>query len=170
MTALSTGALSQSLITSEDMFIPFVALMKIDFPFGYGKRRERMNEIEKLANIAEADLNAFLVANGYTTDASNPIKFTIAYGNFVARFTINGNVKRPKGDIPKSSTLAVTVLNTGNGVVGYGCTNSANKVADPYIVSFATELKDSLETIIPHATVLSLDVAGIKFGDRGRTF
>lgn len=170
MTALSTGALSQSPITNQDIFIPFVAIMQINPPAGYGKRRERDFELEKIANLAESDLNAAMIANGYTTDTANPIKFTMAFGNFVAKMTIIGNVKRLRSEIPNKPTKEVTVLNAGKGVVGYGCVNAANRVADDYVISFATELRLSLESIISNAEVLSLEVAGVRFGNRGRTF
>lgn len=170
MTALSTGALSRSPITNPNMFIPFNAIMQINPPAGYGKRRERDFELEKIANVAENELNTAIVAGGYTTDASNPIKFTMAFGNFVAKMTINGNILRPRDEVPNKPTLDVTVLNTNSGVTGYGCTNSANKEADPYIIQFADDLRTSLELIIPNATVLSMEVAGVRFGNRGRSF
>jgi hypothetical protein len=170
MTALSTGALSQSPITNPKMFIPYVAVMEIKFPAGYGNRWERKFEIEKIANVAEQKLNDYLVANGYADESSKPVKFTIAFGNFVAKLTINGNVNRSRSQIPNKPTKDNTVINTGKGVVGYGCNTASNRVEDPYIVQFATILADSLDSIIPNAEVISLEVAGIRFGLRGRTF
>lgn len=170
MTALSTGALSQSPITNPKMFIPYVTVMEIKFPAGYGNRWERKYEIEKIANIAEQKLDDYLTANGYADESSKPVKFTIAYGNSVAKLTINGNVNRSRSEIPNKPTEEVTVLNAGKGVVGYGCVNASNRVEDSYIVQFATILADSLDSIIPDAQVISLEVAGIRFGKRGRTF
>jgi hypothetical protein len=168
MTALSTGPLSVSQVTNQHMFIPFVAVMQVNFPSGYGNRWERYDELVKIANVAENEINAFIKANGYATDSSNPVKFTIPYGDNVAKMTLNGNILRtPRSSIPKSSTLAVTVLNAGKGVVGYGCTNAANKIPDPYFDAFADQLISSLESIITNATVLSVEVAGIRYGERG---
>lgn len=170
MTALSTGALSSSPLTKKEVFIPFVAFMQINFEAGYGKRQERRFEYEKVANNAEKALTEALVTAGYVDEFSSPIKFTLAFGESVARLTINGNVKRDHNLVPKSPTLANTVINTNQGVVGFGCVNSANREADPYIVQFATDLAALLESIVENAEIMSLEVAGIKFGKRGRTF
>ena len=170
MTVLSTGVLSHSPITNPNMFIPYVAVLEVKFPFGYGNRWERNNEIEKIANAAERSLQAYLAANGYVDEASSPVKFTVAFGNFVAKLTINGNVNRSRDVIPKKPTEDVTVLNAGQGVTGYGCVTASNRVEDPFIVRFATDLFNSLESIIADADVISIEVAGIRFGKNGRSF
>ncbi len=170
MTALSTGALSQSPFTQSNVFIPFIAKMQINFPAGYGKRMEKKFEMEKIANNAEAALNEALGTAGYIDEFSSPVKATLAFGNFVARLTINGNIKKTHSEVPKSPTEAVTVLNTNSGVTGFGCVNSANRVVDPYFVQFANDLLALLDSSVADAEVMSIDVAGSIFGYRGRTF
>jgi Sec7-like guanine-nucleotide exchange factor len=169
MTALSNNTSVFNTSTTQSLFVPFTAFMEINFPNGYGNRWERISEIEKVANNAENDIFEYISSHNYTIDIARPIKYTVSFGDFKARLTINGNIKESRSNVPKIVNEEVTVINTGKGVTGYGCYHVANKVTDAKIYSIADNLISVLNGTISNATVTSIEVAGVKFGKKGTT-
>lgn len=195
MTILSTGTLSNSPFTSNDLFIPFKIFARMlqtsSNPFA-GNRWERIRAEEKTANLIEGSL-LDLVRNGRSsTDESDdyefefafPVAFTRQFGNEPSRITIVGHLRGDRktlvnsaGDTepPKKIADDVNQINASESLSGQGAFNAANLKPNDVVVSLANELLDLFSNpseipFIDRVEVMSVEIFGIPYGRRGRHF
>lgn len=174
MTHLSTGVFSPNLNVNPDGFVPFVIYAKFNAPAGYGKRMEKINEIEKNLNILEGILTNYEYNGAYGSAGDNwqiefskPIKYAMQFGNKPTEFIVNGNSKVvPKSLIAKQPTSEIYV-DADEKKLGYGATNNGNRVVNSAVDSQAALLWNHMQGLSTIWTLTALSYNGVMYGNRG---
>ena len=195
MTILSTGILGNSPFTNDRLYVPFKVTASMAqssaMPFA-GNRWERIRAAEKTANLIESSLRDLMIngldavtGDNYEYHFSFPVAFTPWFGNEPAKITVIGEVKGERttategltGEViqipPKKIASDVTHINANEAVTGQGSFNAASLDPDPALAALASDIWVDFSTpsIIPYidrVEVMSVEVAGIPYGRRGR--
>lgn len=171
MTRLSTGPLSPSPFSVPEAHVPFKIYLRADLPHGYGNRWERIRELEKQAQFIEDDILAYSEVDNCNIYIARPIAFTRQFAQFVARYTVVGNIL--KTDNPKEPLEQVTRINTGEARTQYGAVNSADKSPVAIVDTYARQLYNLFRsggTIgLTNVTVLAIEVVGVRYGSGGKS-
>lgn len=167
MTRLSTGVRGHTFQVSQYTWIPFIVYLDVTLS-GTGNRWEKISEIEEFANKTEDLLVAYSESVNLDLEVSRPVKFTRQFGDNRARMTVNGHIKKDSTEENKVPLAETTVINAGEARTGYDGSHAVSKDPTDYFDALAVELKDLFEAET-NSKVLKLDLAGIIYGNGGRS-
>ena len=131
-------------------------------------RTARYRDMQKAASVLENTLSTSCDSYGLQMDIVRPISFTPQFGQYPARFTVNGHVGVMNSFI-NEPVLPVTVDSSNKEITGYNANNASNTVPSTTLDAVCVALKSFIE-ISTQLTVYQLRVAGHIYGYKGTTF
>jgi len=164
---LSEAPASKSPWVAAEKHVPFTALLRSN-PVR-GTRSEMRREFEILSERIEEILES-LCSNSnedITFDFSKPVAYTPQFGNYTARFTINGHAckRRTFTALP----VGEQQIDCDNKLqIGNGAGNAANMIPSVELDAVAHEVVTALETAIG-LHVFKIKIAGYDYGFKGTT-
>ena len=161
-----------------DKFIPFTVFARIVPTTRFNKRFETVRDRERLANEVEDCLRAIDDSSAIEVDDYDiafPVASTPQFGDFTARVTIHGNWKWMNGQFSKEPHGDHLVISDNQFKAGASAHHAGSIEAADSVKTAVTTIKSDLEAACVDGSttflnIFKMDVAGIIFGQDGRTF
>lgn len=165
----------------EDVYIPFIAHIRVVPDLATGKRWSLIRNLEKIALRVENDL----VGAGF--NIATPVPYTVQFGDFAARLTIVGFVSKSvvtDGRRTSPPTTNIDLIHSGTdpnektGLIdgNRGGTLSEGQDPLPIIDTEVAELRaalDAASTLFDLDDIIHVEYNGVKYGLKkqgGRSF